>query len=475
MFLTLVEKELKYLLLSPKFTATFLACTVLTLLSIQAGIMEYNNGRAQYDAATALVTQELNEAERWHQVGGRQRVFREPNPVQIFVSGVHFDIGRYSVISSWQDIKLRQSAYSIEPLFAVFRSIDFLFIVQVVLSLLTIVFSYDLISGEKESGTLRLMLSNAVPRTTYIAAKLSGAWLGLMVPLLIPLALGILLIMIQRIPFTPDDWMHIAALAGYAALYLTAFLSVGLLVSTLTHQSNLSFLILLVFWILMVLVIPRGGMMIASQLYDVPSATEIESQKEGFAQEQRTQFFEKISEAARERSQATAGMTPEEREKYNEENEWDQMLSSENDQKAMDEAIAEYNRKVEEDAANKRQEQQRFGFMLSRFSPASAFQLAGMTLGQTDIDLKQRYLTALSDYRSTFRAYISEKSPSGGIIMGGQPSPEDKPDLTDMPQSTTPELANPISQTLPDALILFLFTAVATVMSFVTFNRYDVR
>lgn len=475
MFLTLVEKELKYLLLSPKFTATFLACTILTLLSIQAGIMEYNNGRAQYDAATALVSQELNEAERWHQVGGRQRVFREPQPVQIFVSGVHFDIGRYSVISSWQDVKLRQSAYSIEPIFAVFRSIDFLFIVQVVLSLLTIVFSYDLISGEKENGTLRLMLSNAVPRTTYIAAKLSGAWLGLMVPLLIPLALGLLLVLLQRVPFTPDDWMHIAGLTGFAALYLTAFLAVGLLVSTLTHQSNLSFLILLVFWILTVLVIPRGGMMIASQVYEVPSATEIESQKEGFAQEQRTRFFEQISETSRERAEAKAGMTEEEAARYEEENEWDWMVASENLQKEMDEAIADYNRKIEEDVANKRQEQQKFGFMLSRLSPASAFQLAGMTLGQTDIGLKQRYLNALSDYRNTFRAYIDENSPTGGIVMGGQPSPADKPDLTDMPQFTAPALASPISQTLPDALILFLFTAVATVMSFVTFNRYDVR
>lgn len=475
MFLTLVEKELKYLLLSPKFTATFLACTILTLLSIQAGIMEYNNGRAQYDAATALVSQELNEAERWHQVGGRQRVFREPQPVQIFVSGVHFDIGRYSVISSWQDIKLRQSAYSIEPIFAVFRSIDFLFIVQVVLSLLTIVFSYDLISGEKENGTLRLMLSNAVPRTTYIAAKLSGAWLGLMVPLLIPLALGLLLIMLQRVPFTPDDWLNIAALAGYAALYLTAFLAVGLFVSTLTHQSNLSFLILLVFWIMTVLVIPRGGMMIASQVYEVPTATEIESQKEGFAQEQRMQFFEKISEASRERAQATAGMTEAEEAEYAEDNEWDWMLESENMQKEMDEAIAEYNRKIEEDAANKRHEQERFGFMLSRFSPAAAFQLAGMTLGQTDIGLKQRYLNALSDYRNTFRAYIDEKSPSNGFVLGGQPTPAEKPDLTDMPQFSTPALANPIRQTLPDAVILLLFISVATVMSFVTFNRYDVR
>ncbi|MEZ4701889.1 MAG: ABC transporter permease [Rhodothermales bacterium] len=146
-----------------------------------------------------------------------------------------------------------------------FRAIDFVFIVQVVLSLLTIVFAYDLISGEKESGTLRLMLANAVPRTQYIAAKIAGAWLGLMIPLIIPMLIGVLLPMVFNIPFAGDDWLRLGKLTGYSMLYLTAFLCLGVLFSTLTHRSAMSFLTLLVFWIAMVLVVPRGGMMIASR------------------------------------------------------------------------------------------------------------------------------------------------------------------------------------------------------------------
>ena len=69
----------------------------------------------------------------------------------------------------------------------------------------------------------------------------------------------------------------------------------------------------------------------------------------------------------------------------------------------------------------------------------------------------------------------SAYSASSGFVLGGQPTPAEKPDLTDMPQFSTPALANPIRQTLPDAVILLLFISVATVMSFVTFNRYDVR
>ena len=471
----LIEKELKNLLLSPKFTATFLATTVLVLLSIQAGIVEYKNGKKQYEAASSLVQQELNQAERWQQVGGRQRVFREPRPMQIFVSGVHFDIGRYSVISSWQDIRLRQSAYSIEPIFAVFRALDFIFIVQIVLSLITIVFTYDLICGEKESGTLRLMLSNSVPRTSYITAKAAGAWLGLMVPLLIPLGLGLLLVQVQGIPMSASDWGNLAVLTGYSVLYLTAFVCLGVLVSTLTHRSSISFLLLLVFWIVMVLVVPRGGMMIASQIHDVPTSSEIEAQKEGFARTRRMEFFEANSEIFQRRAEATRDMSEEERQAYNEENEWQEMLERDELQQEMDADISDFNRKIDEEAANKRGVQQRLGFALSRFSPASAFQLAGMTLGQTDVDLKLRYLLALNEYRTVFRNYIDAKDPGGPFSFGSSSEAAEPLDLSDLPVFEAPESQEPIQRTLHDALVLVLYASLSLAVSFIAFNRYDVR
>ena len=49
MFGTLFEKELKAILLSPKFVATFGVCTILILLSVFVGIKEYGASRAQYE------------------------------------------------------------------------------------------------------------------------------------------------------------------------------------------------------------------------------------------------------------------------------------------------------------------------------------------------------------------------------------------------------------------------------------------
>ena len=274
----LIEKELKLILQSPKFVATFGVCSLLILLSVFIGIQEYRASVAQYETASQLVEQQIGEATSFR--GLQNRVYREPSPMQIFVSGVNYDVGRLSEIGERDEIKLKQSAYSDDPLFAVFRFIDFTFIVQVVLSLFAILFTYDSINGERESGTLKLALSNAVPRGQFLFSKFVGSWLGLTVPLLIPILLGLLLLFLFRVPMDSMDWMKLLALIATSILYFTFFIAAGLLVSSLTKHSSVSFLFLLVIWIVLVLIIPRAATMAAGQLVDVPTVAEVEAQKE---------------------------------------------------------------------------------------------------------------------------------------------------------------------------------------------------
>ena len=131
MLQVLIEKELKSIIQSLKFVATFGVCSLLILLSVFIGVMEYRSSVAQYEMATSWVQQQTMEATSFQSLP--TKVYREPDPMQIFVSGVNYDVGRFSQIRAERDVKLEQSAYSDEPLFAVFRYIDFSFIVQVVL------------------------------------------------------------------------------------------------------------------------------------------------------------------------------------------------------------------------------------------------------------------------------------------------------------------------------------------------------
>ena len=131
-----------------------------------------------------------------------------------------------------------------DSLFALFRFIDFTFIVQVVLSLFGILFTYNAINGEWEAGTLKLVLSNAIPRGQYILAKFLGAWVGLVVPLLIPIGLALLIVMVMNVPMTGVEWSKLVTLIGISVLYFTFFIMLGLLVSALPRRSTVSFLVL---------------------------------------------------------------------------------------------------------------------------------------------------------------------------------------------------------------------------------------
>jgi len=487
MFSTIVLKELKSILVSPRFPVTFGVSAVLILLSVFMGIREYRASLDQYHAAGELVKQEMREAQNW--MGLSNRVYREPDPMQIFVSGVQNDVGRLSGITATGPVRLSSSAYSDDPVFAVFRFIDFSFIVQVVLTLFAILFTYDSINGERESGTLQLMLSNAVPRPTVITAKFVGAWLGLVVPLSVPVLLGISLLLVYGVPMTADHWVRLGLLLGASLLLFTFFMAFGILVSSFTRRSNISFLVCLVSWVALVLIVPRAGMMLAGQLVDVPTDAEIDSRQDSFSKDRWNAHMAQMGEKWRKRNEPLESLSREEREKKREEMEWVWAEEDKRDRDSMQATIEANARLLREDLRNRKGERERLGFALSRFSPVSAYQLAAMNIAGTDVSLKTRYEDALESYRSDFNAFrerkLKESGSHGGIrievdsergirIDSGR---EMALDLSGMPEFTParPPLSESAAAAVIDLGLMGFFSLASFAGAFALFLRYDPR
>ena len=72
-------------------------------------------------------------------------------------------------------------------------------------------------------------------------------------------------------PITGVEWSKLLAFIGVSILYFTFFIMLGLLVSAMTKRSTVSFLVLLVAWVLFVLIMPRAATMAAGQIIEVPS------------------------------------------------------------------------------------------------------------------------------------------------------------------------------------------------------------
>jgi ABC-type transport system involved in multi-copper enzyme maturation permease subunit len=107
-----------------------------------------------------------------------------PNPVSIFAKGLDANMGRLYEIS-FLGVQVHMSQQSVNRLFSLFAVPDMLFIIKVMLALIAILFSFDVITDEKEKGTLKLTLANGSQRASLLFGKLLGRFVLVFVPFLL--------------------------------------------------------------------------------------------------------------------------------------------------------------------------------------------------------------------------------------------------------------------------------------------------
>ncbi|TNE69982.1 DUF3526 domain-containing protein [bacterium] len=486
MLSTLIQKEIRALLLSPKFSLTLVACSVLILLSIYTGINEYKASMRLYETASQIESTNFQEARNL--MSAQAMVHRQPNPIQIFSTGIHFDVGRLANIARWYDPNFTRSIYSETPVFALFRMLDLSFIFQVILTLFAVLFTYDAISGEKESGTLKLTFTNSVSRAQYLIAKMIGSSIGLLAPLLIPILIGLIMIQLFGIHLTTEDWLSILLFLGSGFVLILVFMIIGLSISAWTSKSSTSFLVLLAIWISTVMIIPRAGVIAADSMVNIPSDSELASQKSTFAAEKNSTFSKELSAIYAKRNEPTQGMSREEARAYRDEKEWEWMEEDDKLRKEKDAEISEYNTKLMSEISNKRNEKARLAFTLARISPVASFQLIAMKLSQTDLDLKTRYLESATRYKTEFTGYLEQKQKETGdpggirIEMNADGFKFDMSrstgiDFSDRPRFQHPEVSLKaiIPQLLGDFSLLGITGLLFFGLSFIGFLRYDMR
>jgi len=487
MLTILINKELRSIILSPKFTGTFLVCSILILLSVYTGIREYNAMNERYHASNLLVNQELRQNTSWARM--TTRVYREPEPLQIFVSGLDYDVGRWTNITPENGVKLKNSAYSDDPVFAVFRFIDFSFITRFVLTLFAILFTFNAISGEREEGMLKLVFANAVSRAKYIVGKFIGSWLGLVVPITVPIFLGILLLMAYGISLTPAEWWRLLILLIYSLALFTFFVGLGILISSLCHRSSVSFLVSLVAWVVLVMIIPRLGVMAAGYIVEVPRVAEIESRLNSYAQSRWDEFDQVGSKLWDEyESESDDGIT------LDDDALWEILERQDSLSMETEKKINQYEIKLREDLRQRKIRQEKLALSLARISPVAAYQFGAMSLAGTGLEIKERYENAAADYRNTFNNHVEKQKKETGDLgrmvlsvtvddegnqnvasAGGRKN--DELDLSGIPEFVPPRqtLAEAAAPTLIDFGLLVLFILVAFAGAAAAFLRYDVR
>ncbi|MYA70209.1 ABC transporter permease subunit [Candidatus Poribacteria bacterium] len=135
--------------------------------------------------------------------------------------------------------------------------VDWGFIIGYVLSLIALLFTFDSITGEREQGTLRLMLANSIPRHTVLIGKFLGALISISLPFMLAILMNLLVISTSSdVYLDGESWGRLGIIIFIALLYTCLFLALGLLVSARAQRGAVSLVILLLMWVSFVVFMP---------------------------------------------------------------------------------------------------------------------------------------------------------------------------------------------------------------------------
>jgi ABC-type transport system involved in multi-copper enzyme maturation permease subunit len=157
--------------------------------------------------------------------------------------------------------------------------LDWVFIFIYVYSFFAAMMTYDAIAGEKELGTLRLMLSNSCSRSQVILGSLLGNTLALWIPLLIVSLLSVVMITLsQQVQLTTRDWLGLGWAVLLSGLFVMVAGQLGLLASTLFQRTSTALIVTLVIWVTLIVIVPNGVRLTVEYLRPIPSLKDLQDQ-----------------------------------------------------------------------------------------------------------------------------------------------------------------------------------------------------
>ena len=284
MFLVLLKREILAHLITFRFAVTVITCLLLVVITTLIRIDDYEKRLAGYNTARNANREELLSTRTYSLL--MPKVDRPPNPLSIFNAGMDNRLGNtlriyYTNVPVLWDAQTHSSG---NIFIDHFYRIDLIFIFQFVLSLLALLFAYDAIAGERETGTMRLTMSHSVRRGSILTAKYLGAMTCLILPLIMSFIIALIwIVSIGSIVFSGEDFLRIAGILLTSIIYLSAIYLVGLFISTSVHRTATALMISLFVWVVLVLVYPSLSVSVVDQLIK-PQGSRVDSSYDAMRQ-----------------------------------------------------------------------------------------------------------------------------------------------------------------------------------------------
>jgi ABC-type transport system involved in multi-copper enzyme maturation permease subunit len=144
------------------------------------------------------------------------------------------------------------------------------------LSFIALLFTFDAVSGEKEDKTLALALANSISRGTLLFGKYLSAILTFLVIVVTGIILSLLIVLLSGgISLTSAILLETAGFLFVSSLMAAVLSAIGLFCSVATRSSNVSLLLALTFWLIIVVVIPNSSSFLAKTAFPIEKSESV--------------------------------------------------------------------------------------------------------------------------------------------------------------------------------------------------------
>ena len=331
----LIRKELLDNFYSLRFMVSSVICVFIIVMSVFVLKQDYQTKNQAYQSSITKGLELAAESDNYMELMFMGiRSARPPSKHQVLYTGVEKNPDTKTVVRSMLRPTF-QGDLNFNPVFSLFPVVDLLFVVSIVMSLLAFVYSYDAVCGERERGTLKLLMSYSIPRDKIILSKWIGGYICLLIPYFIGLISAIIMISFssgwdpivgwvafcltlivnlsllftirklsgwfievlrtllrigilfaflrailsgEAIPFKSEDWIVLGVSVLVTLLFIAVMYSLGLFVSVISKRSNTSISILLLIWVVFVLIIPNVSPFVVDTLKPIDSVSKVQAE-----------------------------------------------------------------------------------------------------------------------------------------------------------------------------------------------------
>jgi len=472
------------------YLALMVVCTYISTEDYKERLEGYNSAAQQHREMLDKEVQVYSQLVNTWDLGGI-KVDVRPTPLSVFNQGIIDKVNNTLnfgfALAPNIDTGQRQS--NINPLMKAFSSIDITLVLQIVMSLLAILFAYDSISGERENGTLALTMSNSISRGTLLLGKYIGGMLTLLAIFLPSVLVSLMMIYFSpNISLSGDEWFKIGMFFLISLAYTSAFFLIGMFISAMTESSATTLMIALLAWTFAVILYPNMVVFAVGQIM-TESVTGLNIEPWEYWEEyeaEKGRYLDSLGLKSSDRySRITEGLSASSTGFGGSYTAFRQVSSPESDVSAVCERFGYLEplrvryadrlwREVESKKFQRKVIREKLATNLLRVSPAGAYYNSTAIISGTDSGSYENFFKQVQQYRQEVLQYANDKklfSSPGWFIV------ERKESLSDFPvfRHRFETAKESFRRTAVDIMLLIAFNAIFFMASYISFLRSELR